>query len=73
MQGAKSLTKTKAQGLVVTDGLGNEIIKGGVAAIGAFGAGVVGIWAFASLFSAMIAAGGPLGLVKSWFMAVGGF
>jgi hypothetical protein len=73
MQGTRSLTKSKAQSHIVTDGLGNDIIKGGAAAVGAFGVGAVGIWAIASLFSGMMAAGGPLSLVKSWFMAVGGF
>jgi hypothetical protein len=73
MQGAKSLTKSKLKTHVVTDGLGNEILKGSAAAIGAFGVGAIGIWAFASMISGMMSAGGPWGLVKSWFAAVGGF
>jgi hypothetical protein len=73
MQGAKSLTKSKVESYIVTDGLGNEVIKGAAAAVGAFGAGAVGIWAISCLVSGVVAAGGPLGLVKSWFMAVGGF
>jgi hypothetical protein len=73
MRGTKSLTKAKVQSYIVTDSLGNDIIKGGAAALGAFGVGAVGIWALASLFTGMLAAGGPLNLIKSWFMAVGGF
>jgi hypothetical protein len=73
MQGTKSLSKSKVESLIVTDGLGNDIIKGAVAATGAFAAGAIGIWAISCLVSGAMAAGGPLALVKSWFMAVGGF
>ncbi|MDA8165129.1 MAG: hypothetical protein M0017_08890 [Desulfobacteraceae bacterium] len=73
MRGAKSLTKSKVEGYIVTDGLGNEVIKGAAAAAGAFGAGVVGVWAVSCLVSGAMAVGGPLALVKSWFMAVSGF
>jgi hypothetical protein len=73
MQGAKSLTKSKVGSAIVTDGLGNDIIKGSVAAAGAFGVGALGIWAISCLVSGAMSAGGPLALVKSWFTAVGGF
>lgn len=35
-------------------------------------AGLIGIWAFACLGSAMYQAGGPIQLVRSWFGAVTG-
>jgi hypothetical protein len=72
MQGVKSLSKAKVKSRIVTDSLGNEIIKGSAAAAGAFAVGAVGIWAFVSLLSGMMAAGGPWSLVKSWFTAIGG-
>lgn len=35
-------------------------------------AGLIGIWAFACLGSAMYQAGGPIQLVRGWFSAVTG-
>jgi cation transporter-like permease len=34
--------------------------------------GLIGIWAFASLISAVIGIGGPLQLAQSWFSAITG-
>ncbi|MEJ2034115.1 MAG: hypothetical protein P8Y63_14000 [Deltaproteobacteria bacterium] len=57
--------------MIVTDGLGTDIVKGAVTATGAFLVAAVGIWAISCLVSGAIAAGGPLALLKSWFVAVG--
>ena len=73
MSRAKTLTKSKVGSYIVTDGLGTEVIKGSVAAAGAVGVGAIGVWAVSCLVSGVMAAGGPLALGKSWFMAVGGF
>ncbi len=48
-----------------------EVSRGTLITLGVAGA-VVGIWSFASLAAGMIAAGGPIALVKAWFSAVTG-
>ncbi len=53
---------------VSTDVVVDKIVIRSVAAF----AGLVGLWAFACIGSAMFQAGGPLQLVKDWFRAVSG-
>ncbi|MCF6187116.1 MAG: hypothetical protein L3J49_06520 [Desulfobulbaceae bacterium] len=48
-----------------------EISRGAIISINMVGA-VIGLWAFASLVGGMVAAGGPVALVKAWFSAVTG-
>ncbi len=73
MQAVKSLLKEKTRNsALVTDGLGNEILKGMAYAGGAFMVGVLGIWAATAFVVGMFAAGGPLSFVGSWFKAVTG-
>jgi hypothetical protein len=73
MQAVKSLFKEKTQNTtLVTDGLGNEILKGMAYAGGAFMVGILGVWAVTAFVVGMFAAGGPLSFVASWFEAVTG-
>ena len=53
---------------VSTDVVVDKIVIGSVAAF----AGLIGLWAFACLGSAMYQAGGPIQLVRGWFSAVTG-
>ncbi len=48
-----------------------EVSRGALVSVTAAGA-VVGLWAFASLASAMVMTGGPVALAKAWFSAVSG-
>ncbi len=59
-------TRTRVQSTVNTQA---EVSKGAVVSMAAAGA-VVGLWAFASLASAMVMTGGPIALGKAWFGAV---
>lgn len=53
---------------VSTDVVVDKIVIRSVAAF----AGLVGLWAFACIGSAMFQAGGPIQLVRGWFRAVTG-
>lgn len=64
-------TKTRSNALV-TDGIGTDIMQGAVVGLGAMAAGLVGAWSVSCLIAGVIAAGGPLALVTSWFGAVTG-
>ena len=57
---------------IVTDGVGTDLIQGTAVGVVAMGAGLVGAWAVSCLVSAIIVAGGPLGLITSWVQAVSG-
>ncbi len=59
-------------GLIVTDGLGSDVIQGVVTGAGILTAALVGAWAVSCLIGGVIAAGGPLKLVLGWFQAVSG-
>ena len=73
MQAVKSLLREKTKNTtLVTDGLGNEILKGMAYAGGAFMVGVLGVWAATAFVVGMFAAGGPMSFVVSWFKAVTG-
>lgn len=61
-------TKTRVQSTVNTQA---EISRGAIISLASAGA-VVGIWAFASLATAMVMTGGPIALAKAWFGAVMG-
>ncbi|MEW6595298.1 MAG: hypothetical protein AB1413_10565 [Thermodesulfobacteriota bacterium] len=58
--------------VLVTDGIGNDILKGAAVATGALGVGVLGAWALSSMVAAVIEAGGPLTLARYWLSAVTG-
>ena len=59
-------TRTRVQSTVNTQA---EVSKGALVSMAAAGA-IVGLWAFASLASAMVMTGGPIALAKAWFGAV---
>ncbi len=59
-------TRTRVQSKVNTQA---EISKGAVISLASAGT-VVGLWAFASLASAMVMTGGPIALARAWFGAV---
>ncbi len=59
-------TRTRVQSTVNTQA---EVSRGALVSMAAAGA-VVGLWAFASLASAMVMTGGPIALAKAWFGAV---
>jgi hypothetical protein len=49
----------------------DTVTKTAITTMGTLSA-VIGLWAAASLVGAMFSAGGPLGLIRSWFQAVTG-
>ncbi len=59
-------TRTRIQSTVNTQA---EVSRGALVSMAAAGA-IVGLWAFASLASAMVMTGGPIALAKAWFGAV---
>ncbi len=61
-------TRTRAQATVNTQA---EISRGAIISLASAGA-IVGLWAFASLASAMVMTGGPIALARAWFGAVTG-
>lgn len=73
MQGVKTLSKSKARSnSLVTDGIGNDLLKGSAFAVGGMAVGLLGVWAISCLVSGVIAAGGPLNMLTSWVSAVTG-
>lgn len=48
-----------------------EVAGGALVSINVAGA-VIGLWSLASLVGGMVAAGGPISLVKAWFGAIAG-
>ena len=73
MQGANSLTKQKTKSnVLVTDGIGTDIIKGSAFAVGAMAVGILGVWAISCMVSGIIEAGGPMNMFASWLGAVSG-
>ena len=67
------MVKTRTRNSVlVTDGVGTDIMQGAVVGVGAMVAGLVGAWAVSCLIAGVIAAGGPIALISSWFGAVTG-
>ncbi|OKY76521.1 MAG: hypothetical protein BM485_04645 [Desulfobulbaceae bacterium DB1] len=48
-----------------------EVSKGVVIALGTAPA-LIGIWAAACFVGGLVASGGPIGMVKSWFSAISG-
>ena len=59
-------TRTRVQATVNTQA---EISRGAIISLASAGA-IVGLWAFASLASAMVMTGGPIALARAWFSAV---
>ncbi len=67
------MTKSKVKSnALVSDGVGTDILQGSVLGAGAMAAGLIGAWAVSCMISGMIAAGGPIALISSWFSAVTG-
>jgi hypothetical protein len=72
-QDATVYAKTKSQAKVSSGvNVEAEASRGTMGAMAAVPA-LIGLWAAACFVSAMISSGGPLGLAKNWFSAVGGF
>jgi hypothetical protein len=71
MERVKTMEKRLAN-VLVTDGIGNDILKGSAMATGALAVGVVGAWALSCLVAGVIEAGGPLALIQYWVSAVTG-
>jgi len=65
-------TRERLEGVLVTDGIGNDILKGSAVATGALAVGVIGAWAFSCMVTAVIESGGPIALFKFWLGAVTG-
>lgn len=73
VQTVKTFIQTKSKNSsLVTDGIGNDLLKGTAIGIAAFAVGVLGAWAVSCLAAGVIAAGGPLELVSTWLQAVRG-
>ena len=73
MKNLSMMTKTRAESsTLVTDGIGTDLIQGTVVGTGAMAAGLIGAWSLSCMVAGVIAAGGPLALVTSWFRAVSG-
>lgn len=65
-------TRERLASSVVTDGIGNDILKGSAVATGALVVGVVGAWALSCVVAAVVEAGGPLALFNAWIGAISG-
>ena len=67
------LTKTRQQTKTAENASAgiDSISKSSIAIMGSISA-LIGVWAVVSLVSAMVASGGPLGMVSNWFRAIGG-
>ena len=65
-----SILKDQAKTSIITDST-NEISKVAVSAIG-ISAGLIGVWAVASVVAGMSSSGGPVELVTSLFKAIAG-
>lgn len=65
-------TRERLENVLVTDGIGTDIVKGGAVATGALAVGVIGAWALSCMIAAVIEAGGPISLFKYWLSAVTG-
>lgn len=65
-------TRERLASVLVTDGIGTDILKGSAVATGALAVGVVGAWAVSCMIAGVIEAGGPLALVSAWIGAVTG-
>lgn len=65
-----SIVKGQARTRATTNST-NEISKVAVSAIG-ISAGVIGIWAVASVVAGMSSSGGPVELISSLFKAIAG-
>jgi len=61
-------TKTRTAEHALADA---HVSKGALTALGTV-AGVIGLWAAACLVSGMVASGGPISLIRTWFSAVTG-
>lgn len=65
----KSAARTKTRSVT---GVGlDSVSKAGIAVMGGISA-LIGLWAAASLISALVDGGGLLNLTRSWFQAVTG-
>ncbi|HIJ78361.1 MAG: hypothetical protein OEY01_04075 [Desulfobulbaceae bacterium] len=68
------LTKQKVEtSILVTDGIGTDIMQGAAVGVAAMAVGLIGAWSLSCLVAGVITAGGPMALVSSWFNAVSGF
>lgn len=65
-------TRDRLAGSLVTDGIGNDILKGSAVATGALAVGVIGAWALSCMIAAVIESGGPISLFRAWLGAVTG-
>lgn len=73
MKNQKMMAQAKMRShSLVTDGIGTDILQGSAFGLGAMGVGLLGAWAVSCLVTGVIAAGGPLAFVGSWFSAVSG-
>ncbi len=68
----RTRAKERLGSVLVTDGIGNDILKGGAVASGALAVGVIGAWALSCMVAAVIQAGGPISLFRYWLSAVTG-
>ncbi|HIJ78789.1 MAG: hypothetical protein OEY01_06920 [Desulfobulbaceae bacterium] len=69
----KNTTRTRQHSnVIVTDGVGTDILQGTAVGVGAMAIGLVGAWALSCLVAGVIVAGGPLNLAASWFNAISG-
>ncbi len=64
--------KTRTQERVSDATRAEDTIVSGIMTIGGTVAFLIGLWAAACVVGGLIAAGGPIQFVKSWFLAVSG-
>ena len=67
----KTKVNTRARELENTQAGLDAVSKGSIIVMGAVSA-LIGLWAVASFFGAMITGGGPLVVIEGWFRAVTG-
>jgi hypothetical protein len=68
----KTNTRTRTNTAANTTLTASEKIDGAIIASAFAGTAIIGLWSLAALVGGMVAAGGPLGLVKGYFQALAG-
>ena len=72
MENVRTRNKLQVRNNLVTDGIGNDILKGTAFAAGAMAVGVIGAWAISCMVAGVLQAGGPLAMMQYWVSAVTG-
>ena len=68
----RTQTRTRTNTAATTTLTTSDKVNGAIIASAFAGTAIIGLWSLAALVGGLIAAGGPLGLVKGYFSALAG-